>query len=124
PDERGYPIAPLGGFITNHGSPLNQRWGGWYVSGTHGEARHLGNQRFDEKGGEYNPAQFASQNVVELEPRFNTLDYITPHSDIVALMVLEHQTQTHNLITKLSYETKSALHDQQAIDEVLQRPTG
>lgn len=122
PDERGYPIAPLGGFVTNHSSPLKERWGGWYVSGTHGNERHLGNLRFDEKGGEYNPAQLASQNVTNLEPRFNTLDYLTPHSDIVALMVLEHQTQLHNLLTRLNYETRLALHHQAVMNEALKEP--
>lgn len=122
PDARGYPIAPLGGFITNQTSPLKERWGGWYVSGAHGAERHLGNQRFDEKGGDYNPAQLASQNVTNLEPRFNTLNYLTPHSDIVALMVLEHQTQMHNLLTRLSYETRMALRDQEVINEALGRP--
>jgi len=37
------------------------------------------------------------------------------------LMVLEHQTQMHNLITKLNYETKLALHNQKVMDEALQR---
>lgn len=121
PDARGYPIAPLGSFITSHGSPLKDRWGGWYVSGTHGGERHLGNMRFEEKGTEYNPAQLGSQNLTNLEPHFNTSSYLTPHSDIVALMVLEHQTQAHNLITKLSYETRLALHNQQVMNEALQQ---
>ena len=123
PDARGYPIAPLGGFVTNQNSPLRERWGGWYISGTHGTEQHLGNQRFEEQGGPYNPAQLASQNVTTLEPRFNTQSYLTPHSDLVALMVLEHQTQMHNLITRLSYETRRALHDQRAIDEALGQPS-
>lgn len=121
PDARGYPIAPLGGFITTHNSPINERWGGWYISGKHGSEHHLGNMRFDEKGLEYNPAQLASQNLTGLEPRFNTSGYLTPHSDIVALMVLEHQTQAQNLITKLSYETRLALHNQQVMNEALQQ---
>jgi hypothetical protein len=119
PDARGYPIAPLGGFITNHSSPLKERWGGWYVSGTHGAARHIGNLRFDEQGREYNPAQLASQNVTSLEQRCNTLSYPTPHSDIVALLVLEHQTQMHNLITRLGYETRLALHHQAVMNKAL-----
>ena len=122
PDARGYPIAPLGGFITTHSSPIKERWGGWYVSGTHGTQHHLGNMRFEEKGAEYNPAQLGSQNLTDLEPRFNTQNYLTPHSDIVALMVLEHQTQAHNLIAKLSYETRLALHHQQVMNEALQQP--
>lgn len=121
PDARGYPIAPLGGFITNHSSPIKDRWGGWYVSGTHGSERHMGNVRFDEQGAEYNPAQLATQNLTNLEPRFDTSNYLTPHSDIVSLLVLEHQTQMQNLITKLGYETKLALHNQQVMDEALQR---
>jgi hypothetical protein len=122
PDDRGYPIAPLGGFITHHGSPLKERWGGWYVSGTHGAERHLGNMRFDEKGGDYNPAQLPGQNLTNLEPRFDTRSYLTPHSDIVALLVLEHQTQMHNLITRLNYETRLALHQQAVINEALNQP--
>ncbi|HEY6403186.1 MAG TPA: hypothetical protein VI479_17330 [Blastocatellia bacterium] len=123
PDARGYPIAPLGGFVTDHASPLKERWGGWYVSGAHGAERHLGNMRFDENGLDYNPAQLPSQNLASLEPRFDTRNYITPHSDIVALMVLEHQTQMHNLLTRLSYETRMALRDQEVINEALGRPT-
>jgi len=37
-------------------------------------------------------------------------------------MVLEHQTQMHNLITKLNYETKLALHNQKVMNEALGRP--
>lgn len=122
PDARGYPIAPLGGFITNHSSPLKERWGGWYVTGEHGAERHLGNMRFDEKGLDYNPAQLVSQNVTRLEPRFDTAGYVTPHSDIVALLTLEHQTQMHNLITRLNFETRMALHDQKVLNEAMGQP--
>src|SRR5262245_28074315 len=30
--------------ITNDKSPFAERWGGWYVTGTHGSQRHMGNQ--------------------------------------------------------------------------------
>ena len=43
PDYRGYPISSLGSHVTNHTSPLRERWGGWYVTGTHGTERHAGN---------------------------------------------------------------------------------
>src|SRR5262245_22069303 len=29
--------------ITNDQSPMRERWGGWYVTGTHGKQLHLGN---------------------------------------------------------------------------------
>ena len=39
PDEISY----VNGFNTVHASPLEQRWGGWWVTGNHGGARHMGN---------------------------------------------------------------------------------
>src|SRR5688572_22722748 len=33
----------LGSAIVDHRTPLEQRWGGWYVTGSHGRARHMGN---------------------------------------------------------------------------------
>ena len=43
PDRTGTPVFGAGSFITGHESPLQERWGGWYVTGTHGAARHMGN---------------------------------------------------------------------------------
>src|SRR5688572_28083614 len=37
------PNAYANGFTTVQGSPLDQRWGGWWVTGDHGGARHMGN---------------------------------------------------------------------------------
>jgi hypothetical protein len=48
--------------------------------------------------------------------------YLTPHSDIVALMTLEHQTQMANLITRVGWEARLALHDTAAINKALGRP--
>ncbi|MBL8189910.1 MAG: hypothetical protein JNK38_17985, partial [Acidobacteria bacterium] len=53
--------------------------------------------------------------------KFTPTSYLSAHSDIVALLVLEHQTQMHNLITRLNYETRLALHHQKIMDEALQR---
>jgi hypothetical protein len=121
PDERGYPIAPLGSHITNHASPLIERWGGWYVTGTHGEARHAGNILFNESSNPEKPEQLTGANLTSLDRKFYPTSYLSAHSDIVALMVLEHQTQMHNLITKLNYETKLALNNQKVMDDALQR---
>src|SRR5688572_11154351 len=33
----------LGSAIVDHRTPLEQRWGRWYVRGSHGRARHMGN---------------------------------------------------------------------------------
>jgi len=58
-------------------------------------------------------------NLTDLCQRIKTSPYLQPSSDIVALMVLEHQTNLHNLMTKAGYETRIALRDQQAMNQAL-----
>src|SRR3954449_8375446 len=41
-ERSGMPLFQAGGFVTDHRSPLAQRWGGWYVTGTHGTAQAHG----------------------------------------------------------------------------------
>jgi hypothetical protein len=102
------------GFITDHRSPLRERWGGWYVTGEHGSQRHLGNRTFERFAPVANWDLEDSGNRTNLQKFFDTSAYLTPHSDIVALMTLEHQTRMTNLITRVGYETRVALHDTRA----------
>jgi hypothetical protein len=85
-------------------------------------ARHLGNALFDETTKLDRLKLDEGANLTGLGKRVDLTGYASPHSDIVALMVLEHQTQTHNLITKLGYETRLALHYQEAINQALGEP--
>ena len=90
----------------NHCTPLAERWGGWYVTGQHGAQTHLGNlvgaSGFDRHATE---PGFRG-NLADLTSLLDTSKYPEPRSDIVALMVLEHQGHMHNYITRLSYETR------------------
>ena len=89
-----------------HCAPLAERWGGWYVTGQSGAQTHLGNlvgsSAFERNAGE---PGFRG-NLDDLKQVIDTGKYLTPHSDIVALMVLEHQAHMHNYITRLNYETR------------------
>ena len=51
---------------------------------------------------------------VTIDERVNIASYLTPHSDIVALIALTHQTRIHNLITRANYETLRAIHDEES----------
>lgn len=118
----GLPLFGAGTFISTHSSPLKERWGGWYVSGTHGKQQHMGNilVRNSETVDKLDLSEGA--NVTDLEELFDTEPYLSPHSDIVALMVAEHQTQVHNYLTHASYEGRIALHYQKVINEALKQP--
>ena len=87
------------GVVTDHRTPYEERWGGWYVTGLARRFRHRGNR--------------VGQGWLEsLYDQFDTSGYPGMYSDIAALMVLEHQTQATNLMTRLKHEKTT-----QAIDE-------
>jgi len=50
-------------------------------------------------------------NLSDLGRYVSRYSYLRSTSDIVSLMILEHQTRMTNLITRLGYETRMALHE-------------
>jgi hypothetical protein len=123
-DFNGRPRSGTRTFVTDHSTDFSNRFGGWYVSGQHGHMRHLGNivakDRLDPEKMECD----AGANIDDLSKLFNTQPYLSAHSDLVALMVLEHQSQMHNLLARASMETRSALHHDAGINEALGRAMG
>jgi hypothetical protein len=95
----------------DHTTPLAERWGGWYVTGEHGSQRHLGNLVFPDKRIPSEVGNNSGQNLTRLNDRFNVGKYLSPHSDIVSLMVLEHQTLVQNLLVKASFAARQTLDD-------------
>lgn len=121
PDPLGNPILSAGTFRTTDASPLAERWGGWYVTGTHGAQRHLGNQVFADAAAADAADRERGANVTSLAGRFDAADYPSAHSDLVALMVLEHQARLHNLLTQCSYQVRIALRDDAVVAQALGR---
>ena len=121
-DHRGQPFFGAGTFTTDDRSPLHERWGGWFVTGSHGKLRHMGNvvatdrDRTDELDVE------AGANVTDLKKFVDVKPYLSPHSDIVSLMVLGHQARMHNLITRANFETRLAHHYDAIMNKALGRP--
>ena len=124
PAPSGQPRLESGSFTTDFRSPFSERWGGWYVTGTHGNQRHMGNVVASDDEQPDKLDREAGANLTDLSEHLNTSSYLAPHSDIVALMVLEHQTRTYNLMTRASFETRSATHYDKIMNEVLERPEG
>jgi hypothetical protein len=123
-DAAGYPILSAGSYRIDQSSPLEQRWGGWYVTGTSGQQAHLGNLVIRDKRRHEATDNTAGRNVTDLNKLVETTPYLTPHSDIVALMVLEHQAEAHNLITRANLLTRVALHEEAELKKALGRPVG
>ncbi len=121
PDRGGQPVLSEGTFRTDFTSPLSERWGGWYVTGTHGGQRHMGNVTVQNKNQSEKLDVEAGANVTDLKPLVDVAPYLTPHSDIVALMVLEHQTAIHNAITAANYSARITQRDARIMNEALER---
>jgi len=114
PAADGRPVLRLGTHLTTHASPLEERWGGWYVTGSHEGVLHMGNVTTTNDEDELDMQ--AGANWPDLEGKIDTSRYLRPISDIVALMVLEHQCRMHNLLTKAGMEYRRALWLSRIID--------
>jgi hypothetical protein len=104
PGASGTPVAGSRAFITDQDSPLAERWGGWYATGEIAKLT-VANAA---------AAPDATAKTATLAPVAETFDpgeYLAPTSDEVALLVLAHQTQMHNLITLTNYRTRIAVHE-------------
>lgn len=106
PDEQGRVDMFSGSMMVNHKTPFTNRWAGWYVTGEPGKMVHNGNLMGEEafKKQETSPGYLGS--LKDLSRFFDTSKYYEPGSDIVALMLFEHQAHLHNFITRVNYETR------------------
>lgn len=96
--------APV--YSSDHRTPFEVRWGGWYVTGRHPLTRHMGNAVVSGDATIETMVTPKTLHVESLAGRFDMKGYQSPHSDIVALMVLEHQSRLLNLITRTSWEAR------------------
>lgn len=103
PDYEGTPILSAGQLKSTHATPLAKRWGGWYVTGQHGDQTHLGNYISPTTRKPKIIDNTFGLNVTDVSKKFDTNTYLSPHSDLVALMVLEHQSDAANFISLANY---------------------
>jgi len=112
PDVTGSP-AYTSTFIgtIDHRTPFEQRWGGWYVTGTHGSQRHMGNAVAADPLRPLDLELSHSQNLTTLADKLDVSKYLTGTSDIVALTTLEHQVGMANRINATGMQYGRLKHD-------------
>ena len=119
PSRSGQPIFSAGSHRVDDSTPLADRWGGWYVTGRHGDQHHLGNLTYDTRPTSVADLDPSGHNVTDLGERFGTKGYLTGQSDLVALSVLAHQAAAHNALTRASFDVRAALHREAALNRDL-----
>jgi hypothetical protein len=106
------------GFTIDHRAPLAERWGGWYVTGSR-VPPSMGNlELIQPKLPPAGPVPVPAKP--SLEGAFDARGYPTMFSDVVALMLLEHQVHATNLITRAGWEYRiGSPLVRQAVDELV-----
>jgi hypothetical protein len=107
PDATGMPASRSNNPVTDDNTPIEKRWGGWYVTGTTGGMSHLGNSVARDPRAPDVLDRRGSQNVTSLAGRFDFTGYMAQTSDIVALMTLEHQTRMVNLMIRAGWDERT-----------------
>ena len=104
------PNAYAVGWVTDHRTPLADRWGSWYVTGAPPSLRHQGNST--------DPVEYVPGDSTDPAPALDTLEglfdlqgYSTPYSDLVALLVLDHRNRMTNLLIRIGWEARVADHE-------------
>ena len=110
-DEGGHPLLHLGSTDVTHTTPLADRWGGYYVTGR-STLSHLGNRTFKESG-DISPKP---SDLGDLSGKIDVSKYPRPMSDIVSLLVLEHQCRLHSILNAASLNYRRSRHFSEIID--------
>ena len=127
PSESGQPFFHAGTFHTRQDSPIEERWGGWYVTGEAGEGRkHMGNslaRETDATTREVSLDPMTNDAVEDLNKLFDAKSYLNGAvSDVVALMILEHQVGVHNALVQANLITQQTLHRQREMQKAFGEP--
>jgi hypothetical protein len=118
-DRSGAQLLDARAYITDHRTPFEHRWGGWYVTGLTGRQMHMGNQFVENPADADEMYLDDGSNVTDLKRYFDTGAYLRPDSDIVSLMVLEHQTRLVNLIARLGWESRLGMETAPTVEELV-----
>ncbi|HUQ50923.1 MAG TPA: hypothetical protein VM692_01800 [Gammaproteobacteria bacterium] len=118
----GMLVSHEGWILVSDRTPLKSRWGGWYVTGRHGDQVHLGNMVIKTLYDFDKLEDLRVGNRDTLDGLFDVSPYLTNESDIVALLVLQHQADVQNLITRVSYDARTAADKrEEPLEETVER---
>jgi hypothetical protein len=122
PDAAGEPLAGSGSANVEPATPLAERWGGWYVTGRTAGLRHRGNVTGQTTEDFTGDAGLRGEVRATLPPDPDGARYPRATSDIVALLMHDHQVHVHNVLCAANQQARIALFRWPAMRELLQLP--
>jgi hypothetical protein len=112
PSRQGTSMYQFGSYIPDHRTRFEERWGGWYVTGGGDAIRHMGNKILSDPIPAQSPDPTAPPRVQAQPLQLDSAAYLSQYSDIVALMVFDHQMHMINLLIRVGWEFRVASYDQ------------
>jgi hypothetical protein len=109
----GRSLSYLSNATPDHRTPFEERWAGWFVTGSIGGLRHLGNTTVAAADLPDATVTAAATPLASLAAKFDTTGYLSAHSDIAALLVFTHQMHMMNMLTRIGWQTRMALADKE-----------
>ena len=122
PDLNGEPLSGSGSSNIAPNTPLAERWGGWYVTGGRPPLEHRGNltgKKIDDFEG---PMAIPTRNLASLDGVVDTRRYLLKTSDVIPLLMHDHQVHVHNVLSTAHQDARIALHRWPAMREILGLP--
>lgn len=98
-ERNGEPVSGTESEAVTHFTPIEQRWGGWYVTGAPAEWMHRGNR----------PGVPDPISEAEFQEKVKAANYMGKGSELLPLLVHDHQVHMHNYFTRLNFEARLAL---------------
>lgn len=119
PDLAGDPIPSAGEADMNFRSPIEERWGGWLVTGQF-EGKHRGNNAATrDADGKWMVKPRPARDLHNFASDFNADRYLRPTSDIGALLALEQQVTVHNLLVRATHQMRYLIDKDRLLNELL-----
>ncbi len=122
PDANGEPLSGSGGSNIAPSTPLADRWGGWYVTGTRDPFQHRANLTGKKVEDFEGPNAMPTRNLATLDGVVDTRRYLLKTSDVIPMLMHDHQVHVHNVLSTANQDARIALHRWPAMREILNLP--
>jgi hypothetical protein len=121
-DSAGQLMLSLGSELVDSTTPLEKRWGGWFVTARRAGPRHRGNLVLTSEQEPGSKELAAHASLATLDKLVDTRPYLKPSSDVTALLVFEHQVCVQNALTKANQQCLRMIDYQKRLQKELKEP--
>jgi len=108
---RSFETNSRGGLVSGRAkvtqaTPIEARWGGWFITGESASQPHRGNLMNAEDHAKHREEPLFRGAVADLSPLVDLAIYPHANSDLAAALVMDHFSDTYNLLVRAGTEAR------------------